>query len=141
MRAKPPNGSPGSSTKKLVGSRGVSLPESLAALALAGLGLAGSMQGLSAAAMVTRHTQVQLQALALARNSMETALGSPCGANLGCSAGFSCQTRRQLIGVPGLERLTISVSSDTGSVLPGGADPALVRLSTLVVQTPTCGAS
>ena len=122
---------------------GVSLIDSVVALAVTGLVLAGSARGLLTATTVTRTADRRMRALTLARNTMENALGAACAPPYSCAPGFVCRNRRQETGVAGLTRLTVTVETDRGQPSPQGhaitASPAtLAELSTLVPTIAPC---
>lgn len=109
--------------------RGTSLLECAAALALAGMSSLELGRSLHASASMLGSARVQMRALDVARNLLESELGSPCGAPYVCPPEFLCSVSRNPEIAPGVDRVLASATRGRGGTT--------VELAVLV-RTPAC---
>ena len=92
---------------------GLSLVECLAALALAGLILASTMQASRAAAAVLGEAREASSMLDLTRELLEHQIGAPCGPAPECPPGLECSVARHAVTAT-VDRIVVDVSREDG---------------------------
>lgn len=116
--------------------RGSSLPETMAAVALAGLVSAGWADSLSHHAQTLSKVRVRSESLSLARNLLAAAAATPCAPKIHCPEDKTCRKSRAVLREAlwtdrPLERIEVVVDSSSDSGPP-------VRLSTIAPVSTGC---
>lgn len=107
--------------------RGTSLLECALALVLAGLLTTELARSLQTSASILASARSRDRAIDVARNLLESELGSPCGPPYACPDGFRCELQRSRDVRPTLDRLRA-----VASVEPPSPSLAAVTFSVLV---------
>ena len=120
--------------------RGSSLPETMAAVALAGLVSAGWADSLAHQARTLSKVSDQSESLSLARNLLATAAAAPCAPKIPCPKDKTCRETRTILREAlwadrPLERIEVVVEA----VIDSPRDPSTpVRLSTIAPVSTGC---
>jgi len=108
--------------------RGTSLLECAAALVLTGMLSAELGRSLQASSLILRVAQTRADAIDVARNLLDSQIGSPCGSPYVCPPRFVCSIVRTGIA-QGLDRVSASAA--------GGSSEQPVEFS-LLAPAPAC---
>ncbi|HYB98573.1 MAG TPA: prepilin-type N-terminal cleavage/methylation domain-containing protein [Candidatus Limnocylindrales bacterium] len=109
--------------------RGVTLLESVMALAVGGIAIAGIAAAMETGARIIHETRSAWLALDVARNALESRIGSPCAQAYECPPDFQCELATTPLASLSVDRVGVTVTAPPS--------PLRIRLDTLVRQ-PSC---
>jgi len=120
--------------------RGASLLEAIATVALSGLILSSVAATITASAAALRRQRLVAAAVGVARTRLENTIAHPCLPLEPCEQPTVCRLLREVALVPNAERpfWTLRLRSTVVTHGQAGAEGAEISLSTLVARTRPC---